>query len=156
MTVFTGTFKDLDFLVKTLNHVKIGRFSVKNRKIFVKKLLISSGKSQTKVTAVSGKFYNFLKKICRFLHENVVVFTRKFDDFCRRICSVVFCTGNVRFVYIQLFISSGSPCPFIVRHHTTRFLISTTDGNASSYRKGLQSFGTTYVIYKKILTFSQI
>ncbi len=41
--------------------------------------------SQEKLTTFYGKFYNFLKKICRFLQENVTGFTVKSDNFCRKI-----------------------------------------------------------------------
>ncbi len=34
-------------------------------------------KSREKFSTFSGKFYNFLKKICRFIQENLTVFARK-------------------------------------------------------------------------------
>ncbi len=52
---------------KPLNfHVKIGRFSLRNHKI-------------------AEKFEDFLKKICRFIQENLMVSTGKCEDFCIKI-----------------------------------------------------------------------
>ncbi len=75
LTVLTGTLDDLDFPVKTV------KFLCKNRPDFLKKIL----KSQEKFLTFSGKFYNFFKKICQFIQENLTVFIGKCDDFCRKI-----------------------------------------------------------------------
>ncbi len=72
MTIFVeksanpGTFNDLDFPVKVV------RFSYKNWQIFFKKIV----KSQEKFSTFSGKFYDFLKKICLVIG--------KFNGFCRK------------------------------------------------------------------------
>ncbi len=70
--------KSSDLPVKTLGfHVKIGRFSLKNRKIFLKPLSAIPAICQEKLTTFSGRFYDFLLKINRFLDKNLRVFTGK-------------------------------------------------------------------------------
>ncbi len=41
-------------------------------------------KSQQKLTTFSGQFYDFYKKICRFLQEKLTVFTGKCKDFLQK------------------------------------------------------------------------
>ncbi len=63
-TVFTGTFDHLDFPAKPVTHVKVGRFSLKNRKI-------------------AGKVFNFFRKILYFL-EKLPIYAGKFNRFYRK------------------------------------------------------------------------
>ncbi len=87
---FTGTFHYVDFPVKPLNFlVKIGRFSLKNRKIFLKKIVNISWPIAGKADNCFRNILQFFKDNCRFLQEIVTIFTRKSDDFCR-ICEVSF------------------------------------------------------------------
>ncbi len=60
--------------------IKIARFFYKNYHIFPYKLadfILKNVKFSWKRWKLFQRFYNFLKKICRFLHENVTVFTGK-------------------------------------------------------------------------------
>ncbi len=77
----------------------MGKFSLKNRKIFLKNLSTCAAIFQEKLTTVSGKFYDFLKKICRFSIENLTVFTGKSKSSNVPVKTVTFWSKFFRFSY---------------------------------------------------------